>query len=346
MKIKSELFGFLFDCTEALLFTLKNDKGVTIRITNYGAIVTAIEVPDKNGIAGNVVLGFNRLEHYTSKNYLQNYPYFGCVCGRSANRIAGGNLEIDGVAYQLAINNGPNHLHGGLNGFDKKLWGYEMFEEPDRVGVKLTYTSKDMEENYPGNLNVTCTYYLDNKNDFGIEYLAETDKTTVVNLTNHTYFNLTGGSDDIKNHRLTIAAEAITESVELIPTGNLLPVAGTSFDFTSPKKIGDDFLELPEGYDTNYVLNNPEGKLVLAATLEEETTGRKMECYTSQPGIQLYTGYWIPQLLVDGVARFGKFSGVALETQHYPDSVHHENFPSVQLKPGEKYFEKTIYRFL
>lgn len=343
MKIEKTSFGKLKDGREAHLFTLSNQR-ITIKISNYGAIITSVEVPDKNGKPANVVCGFEKLETYISDQYLNSYPYFGSIIGRFGNRIANGHLEIDGKTYEMAINNGPNHLHGGLVGFDKKLWEAETFDKDGTIGVKLTYLSPDGEENYPGNLKTTCIYTLDEDNNFGIEYLATTDKTTVVNLTNHTYFNLTGGKNNILNHKLELTATKMTEMVEQIPTGKIVPVVGTAFDFNTPKELGKEGLEM--GYDDNFVLDNDSGELKYTGCLSEENSGRKIEIYTTQPGMQVYTGYWNPELVIDGEKKFGSFSGIALETQHYPDSVNRPEFPTTLLKPGDQYNEKTIYKFI
>ncbi len=345
MKIQQSLFGNLADGREVSLYTLTNDNKIKINICSYGAIITRIETPDKKGNTGNIVCGFDKLSHYLDNPYLNNYPYFGCIIGRFGNRIAGGNLTIEGKKYQLAINNGPNHLHGGLVGFDKKLWKAEPFEEENSAGVKMSYLSPDGEENYPGTLKVTCIYTLNNNNELTFEYQAATDKTTVVNLTNHTYFNLTCGKENILNHQLKLSATKMTEMKEQIPTGKIVPVKGTPYDFTASKAFKDDLDQLPTGYDDNYVLDNEKGHLMHAGTLEEDTSGRKVEVYTTQPGIQLYTGYWIPELVIDGTKKFGSFGGIALETQHYPDSVNQPDFPSTLLRPGESYNEKTIYKF-
>ncbi len=345
MKLQTTTFGNLKDGREVKLFTLSNDK-TTIKITNYGAIITSIEMPDKHGTVENIVCGFDNLETYIGDEYLGSYPYFGAIIGRFGNRIANGKLEIDGIDYKMAINNGPNHLHGGLTGFDKKLWEAETFEEAGKVGIKLTYLSIDGEENYPGNLIVTCIYTLDEESNFGIEYFAETDKTTVVNLTNHSYFNLTGGKENILNHELELTATKMTEMVEQIPTGKIIPVAGTVFNFTTSKKINRDMKNLPIGYDDNFVLDNESGDLKYIGCLKETISGRKIEVCTTQPGMQVYTGYWNPELVIDGKKKFGSYSGIALETQHYPDSVHHDNFPTTVLKFGEMYNEKTVYKFI
>lgn len=344
MKITKELFGQL-NGEDIDLFTLSNDNNVTIKITNYGAIITSIETPDKEGKTENIVCGFDKFEDYVSEQYLGSYPYFGSIIGRFGNRIAKGKFTLEGKEYTLAVNNGPNALHGGLIGFDRKIWTAEVIDEAGKVGVKLSYTSVDMEEGYPGNLKVTCTYTLNNENELAIEYGAETDKTTILNLTNHSYFNLTAGKENIMNHELVLTAKSVTEAEDMIPTGKIIPVAGTEFDFLTTKKLGKDIGSLEHGYDLNYVLDNDEGSLIYAGTLSEEKSGRSIEVYTTQPGMQLYTGYWNPELVINGEKKFGSYSGVALETQHYPDSINHDNFPSVVLKPGDDYMEKTIYKF-
>lgn len=346
MKLETSLFGKLKDGSEVTLFTITNQNNLSVKIINYGAIITSIEMPDKNGKAENVVCGFEKLETYLSDEYLGSYPYFGAIIGRFGNRIAKGHLEIDGKTYQMAINNGPNHLHGGEIGFDRRLFDTETFQTENQAGVKLTYFSPDLEENYPGNLKVTCIYSLNNLNELDIEYFAETDKTTVVNLTNHTYFNLTGGKEKVLNHELQLNATKMTEMVEQIPTGKILPVAGTPFDFTTSKKLNHRFSEDSMGYDDNFVLDNESGQLKYIGCLKEENSGRKVEIFTTQPGIQVYTGYWNPELVINGEKKFGSFSGVALETQHYPDSVNQPGFPTTILRPGEKYNEKTVYRFV
>jgi aldose 1-epimerase len=343
MKITSSNFGTLKDGSEVKLFSLSNDN-ISIKITNYGAIITAIDMPNKNGSIDNIVCGFEKLDTYLSDDYLGSYPYFGAIIGRFGNRIANGDLEIDGTKYKLAINNGPNHLHGGNVGFDRKLFNAKTFENESEVGVELTYLSPDGEENYPGNLKVTCIYSLNEESEFSIQYYAETDQTTVVNLTNHTYFNLSAFKENILDHELELTATKMTEMVDQIPTGKIKPVVGTAFDFNTPRKLGSSDLET--GYDDNYVFDSEPGELEYIGSLYEGKSGRKVEVYTTQPGMQLYTGYWIPELVIDGKTKFGKYSGVALETQHYPDSVHHSKFPTTLLKPGELYDEKTVYKFV
>ena len=345
MKVTKSLFGKTNEGIEVDLFTLSNDNQVTVKITNYGAIITSIVMPDKTGELDNIACGFEKLEDYLSPEYLGNYPYFGCVCGRCCNRIDKGQFVLEDKKYSLAVNNGPNHLHGGLIGYDRRVWTGETIEESVKVGVKLSLLSPDMEEGYPGNLKITCTYSLNNNNELIIEYTAETDQTTIVNLTNHTYFNLTGGKKNILGHDLQLPAKTYTDLVDSIPTGEIVPVEGTPNDFLVKKKLGQDIAQLSTGYDLNFVLDNEEGELVLAGTLSEETSGRMVEVYTTQPGIQLYTGYWIPELTIDGQKKFGSYSGVALETQHYPDSINKPQFPPVTLAPGQVFYEKTSYIF-
>lgn len=342
MHIKKEIFGHCPNGEKVFLYTLVNPNGIIVRITNYGAIITSIEMADKKGKKENIVLGFNTLNEYLSADYLSNYPYFGAICGRYCNRIAEGKLEVDGVNYQLYINNGPNHLHGGHAGFDKMVWSPKTIEMPDFVGLELKYRSVHLEENYPGNLDVSILYKLTHKNELQIEYKAVTDKKTVINLTNHSYFNLTGGAEKIFGHQLLINSKKRTvNDANLIPTGEIADVTGTPFDFSTTKSVGKDIGTLPDGYDLNYVLDHPGSKMVFAGKLSEGETGRAVSVYTNEPGIQLYTGYYIPAL----GNRFGRYSGLALETQHYPDSPNHPEFPSTELRPGETYKSKTTYLF-
>jgi len=344
MKIQTNLFGQLPEGKEAKLFTLENDNNLTVQITNYGGIITSIEMPDKNGRKENIVCGFNKLVDYLSDEYLESYPYFGAIIGRSGNRIAKGHLNIEGKTYEMAINNGPNHLHGGKTGFDRRLWDAQTFEKEDSVGVELSYLSPHLEENYPGNLKVKCVFSLNNQNELVIEYFAETDQATIVNLTNHSYFNLTGGNENILNHKLKLNASKMTAMKEQIPTGAIVPTDNTPFDFSDFKTFKQDLDKLSTGYDDNFVLDNDKGELKKAGTLKEDKSGRQIEVSTTQPGMQVYTGYWIPELTIDGKKKFGSYAGVALETQHYPDTPHHDNFPSTMLLPDETYNEKTIYK--
>ena len=342
MKIKKEIFGQSPKGEKVFLYTLINPDGITVKITNYGAIITAIEMADNKGSKENVVLGFQTLDEYLSPEYLTNYPYFGAVCGRYCNRIDGGKFELEDVTYQLNINNGPNSLHGGSVGFDRMVWSPKTIEKPDFVGLELKYRSVHLEENYPGNLDVTIIYKLTHKNELQIEYKAVTDRTTVVNLTNHTYFNLTSGKENVFNHYLQVKGKKRTvNSPDLIPTGEIADVAGTPFDFMEAKPIGTRIGELPDGYDLNYVLDNFDSKMICAGKLSEKKSGRKVTVYTTEPALQIYTGYYIPSL----GSRFGRYSGLALETQHYPDSPNHPDFPSTVLRPGETFQSKTTFHF-
>jgi len=342
MKITQKPFGIV-ENKEITLFELTNSKGLTVKIMNYGAIVTSIQIPDKKNYIGEIVMGFDHL-----KQYLESNPYFGAVCGRYANRIAKGSFMVDGKEYKLAINNEPNALHGGLKAFDKRVWSVEkIIEHPDKVGVLLAYISKDMEEGYPGNLRVSVLYSINEDNEFTIHYNAETDKTTVLNLTNHSYFNLNGCKKNIYDHVLTIHAEKYTEVDETsIPTGKLLPVCNTPFDFRTAKKIGQDILKLENGYDHNYVLNKKENELELAAKIEDPDSRRVMEVFTTEPGVQFYSANFLDGTLkrTPGL-NFEKQFSFCLETQHYPDSPNNPSFPDTILKPGDIYLQKTIYRF-
>ncbi len=344
MKVTKTDFGKTKDGKEIFLYTLESTQ-TKVKITNYGCIITSIETPDKNGKLENIACGFDEFNHYVSKQYLDSYPYFGCILGRYANRIANGKYTINGVEYSGVINNGKNHLHGGTEGFDKKVWNVEIFESENNVGLKCSYSSPDGEEGYPGNLNVNCTYTLNNNGKLQIDYEAKTDKETIINLSNHTYFNLTAGKENILNHELELTAKHYTESIDMIPNGKMPSVSGTPFDFTQKKALGKDIKGLADGYDLNMILDNNNGDIVYAGCLSEPKSRRFVKVYTTQPGIQLYTGFWIPELIIDGTSKFGKFSGVALETQHYPDSPNHSNFPSAYLKPNEIFKETTIYEF-
>jgi aldose 1-epimerase len=346
MNLKREQFGYSAKGEKIYLYTLTNDNGVAIKVTNYGCIITSVETPDKSGNNENIVLGFKSLEDYLSDEYINNCPCFGCVCGRYANRISEGRFSIDGEEFSLATNHGEHHLHGGVKGFDKIVWVPKKIEKPNLVGVEFKYRSLDMEEGYPGNADVKVTYTLNHKNEFQIEYSAETDKPTVINLTNHSYFNLSACRENIMGHTLQINAEEYTLADELlIPTGEFGKVAGTPFDFRTPHKVGDKIGELKEGYDLNYVLDNNKGKLIKAGELSEEKSGRTVEVFTSEPGMQLYSGYWIGNLKGKNGEEFCSYMGLALETQHYPDSPNHPDFPGTVLRPGEKFKSKTVYKF-
>ena len=334
---------------KANIYILKNKNGLTVKATNFGAIITAIEVPDKNGKFIDIVQGFDNIEQY-----LQKHPHFGGLIGRYGNRIAGGSFTIDGKKYQLQKNNGNNNLHGGPIGFDKMLHIGETFETEDTVGVIFSRTSPHLEMGFPGELHYKTYYTLTNDNELIITYEATTDKTTHVNLTNHSYFNLDGESSaDLLNHELTIMADYITEfNTELLTTGNLYEVAGTPFDFRSPKSIGQDIdddneqIKFANGYDHNFVLNNSIHSLELAAIARSSKTGIVMEVHTTEPGVQLYTSNNLncPQKGKSGKV-YQSRSSFCLETQHYPDSPNNAEFPPTLLKPGELYESQTVFKF-
>ncbi len=340
-NIEMEKFGVMNDGTTVQLFTLKNDNEIEVSITNYGGIITSLKVPDKNGNIDDVVLGFSDLEKYKS-----GHPFFGAITGRYANRIAKGRFELNGEVYELATNNGENHLHGGVEGFDKKYWEAEVNEEENSVTFR--YLSPDGEEGYPGNLDVNVTYTLTNKNELRIDYYATTDKSTVINLTNHSYFNLSGDpSRGILDHLLTINADRYTTVDDgLIPTGELRSVHGTPFDFTKPEYVGARIDSIPPGYDHNFVLNNPNSGVRKIATLKHEKSGRIMEVYTDKPGVQLYTGNFLDGSLKDLQGNpIERYAALCLETQAFPDSPNKPNFPSAVLNPDETYETTTIYQF-
>ena len=331
------------------LYTLKNRNGTEIAITNYGGIVVSLKTVDKLGRMANVALGFDRFE-----GYLTPPPYFGAIIGRYGNRIAKGKFKLDGKDYTLAKNNGENSLHGGNEGFDKKVWAAESQSTPGSQTLVLKYTSKDGEEGYPGTLDVTVTYTLNDSDDLSIDYKAKTDKATVLNLTNHTYFNLAGeGQGDILDHSMTINASRFTPvDSGLIPTGELKNVEGTPFDFRKPLSIGarinaaDDQIKLGGGYDHNYVLDRTGSGLELAARASESTTGRVLEVWTTEPAVQFYTGNFLDGTLIGATNRpYPKRSGFCLETQHYPDSPNQPAFPTTVLKPGEEYKSTTVWKF-
>ncbi|QZT36699.1 galactose mutarotase [Halosquirtibacter xylanolyticus] len=345
MKISTQTFGATKNGKEVSIFTLENENQTIVKITNYGAIITDIQTPDKKGDLDHIVLGFDKFEDYVSQEYIDGCPYFGAVCGRVANRIKEGTFSIDNTEYKLAINNGPNALHGGIIGFDKVVWDATTEEMEEAVSVKLNYLSVDGEEGYPGNMKVEVTYTLTKNNDLLVKYNATTDQKTIVNLTNHTYFNLNGANDTIKDHDVVMNAQAITPVTEnLIPTGDYLDVTETPFDFTEKKSLGLQIDELPDGYDVNFVLNK-EKDAEFAGTLSHQATGRSVSVFTTQPGMQIYTGYYIPEFTGHDNKKYGRYMGVALETQHFPDSVNQPNFPSVVLEPGQTFEELTRFHF-
>lgn len=344
-SVMKEAFG-TYDGLAVYLFTLTNRNGMTVKITNYGAIITQILVPDKNGKLGDVVLGYDSL-----KDYVANNPYFGCIAGRFANRIAKGKFTLDGKEYTLAVNNGNNSLHGGIRGFDKVVWVASEFSDSSKVGLTLNYFSKDGEEGYPGNLHTVVTYTLDNTNSLAIRIEAVTDKPTPMNLCNHTYFNLSEADTSILGHELTLYASRFTEvNDELIPTGNLPAVAGTPMDFTTPHAIGERISRVPGGapggYDHNYVLDHPAGQLAPAALFFDPRTGRQVEVLTTQPGVQFYSGNFLDGTIHGkGGKVYYKNWGFCLETQHFPDSPNQPSFPNTILRPGQKFQEETVWKF-
>jgi len=348
MSIKTESFGRTPQGEQVQLYVLTNANGVKAQIMDYGATVVSLEVPDRDGKMADVVLGYDNL-----RDYIKNSPYFGAIVGRYGNRIAKGRFTLEGVEYTLAKNNGENHLHGGIKGFDKVLWKSESVNKPNAVGVKFSYLSKDGEEGYPGNLDCSVTYLLTNDNELKIEYLATTDKPTPVNLTHHGYFNLTGCERDILGHELMLKADRFTPvDSGLIPTGELRPVKGTVMDFTKPTPIGarinsdDQQIKFGGGYDHNWVLKRTGRGLSPAARVYEPSSGRIMEVLTTEPGVQCYSGNFLDGTITGkgGIVYKHRY-GFCLETQHYPDSPNKPNFPSVILRPGQKYAQTTIYRF-
>jgi aldose 1-epimerase len=337
--IKQEQWG-VADDRAVSLFTLTNERGFEVSITNYGGAVVSLQAPDRKGTYGDVVLGFDKLA-----DYVRNQLYFGGLIGRYANRIARGRFSLDGVEYQLSQNDGPNHLHGGVRGFNKRVW--EVIDPLADAGRTLTlqYLSRDGEEGYPGNLRARVTYTLA-ANELRIDYEAMADRDTVVNLTNHSYFNL-AGRGDILNHELTLHADAFTPVTEdLIPTGEIRAVASTPWDFTQGKAVGKD-LAAAGGYDHNFVLNDYDGSLRTAVRLYEPVSGRVLEILTTQPGVQFYSGNFLDGTLTGkGGMVYNKYAALCLEPQHFPDSPNHPNFPSTVLRPGELYRQVSVYRFL
>jgi aldose 1-epimerase len=342
MSIKKQAFGKTEDGKNVDLYTLTNSTGLNAKIMTYGGIVTSLQVPDRNGNFADIVLGCDSLDEY-----IKGSPYFGALIGRFGNRIAKGKFTLDGVEYTLATNNGPNHLHGGIKGFDKVVWTAKPVETKEGPSLKLTYKSRDGEEGYPGNFSCTVVYTLTDNNELKISYEAKTDKDTIVNLTHHSYFNLGGfSSGDVLGHELIINADHFTPvDKTLIPTGEIKAVKGTPWDFTRPTAIGSRIKQVEGGYDHNYVLNSSGGSLALAASVYEPKTGRVLEVSTTEPGIQFYSGNFLDGSVKGKGAVYNKHNGFCLEAQHFPDSPNRPNFPSVVLKPGEKYTQLTVHRF-
>ena len=342
-------FGRTPDGKAVDIYTLTNARGMQVRAITYGAIIQGIRVPDKTGRPGDVTLGFDSLD-----GYLTSSPFFGAIVGRYANRIAKGRFALDGKTYQLATNNGLNHLHGGLRGFDKVVWEAEPFQHGDTVGVRLSHTSPDGDEGYPGTLVAHVTYMLTPANELIVDYAATADKATPVNLSQHSYFNLAGeGSGDILGHLLTIAADRYTPvDSTLIPIGDLASIVGTAFDFRAPTPIGahigqpDPQLKNGRGYDHNFVLNRTGPGLVRAVRVLEPTTGRTLDISTTEPGLQFYSGNFLDGTITGkGGHVYKQHDGFCLETQHFPDSPNHPAFPSTILRPGETYGSRTVFAF-
>ncbi len=349
-SLPKEPFGKTPDGHEVFLYTLKNASGMEVKITNYGGTVESVKVKDRKGKFDDVVLGFSNVEGYTAKI---NTAYFGALIGRYGNRIARGTFSLDGKTYHIPTNDGPNMLHGGTVGFNKRIWEAKDVSTADEPALELHYLSPDGEQGFPGNLDVTVRYSLDNKNGLHIDYYAKTDKDTVLNLTNHSYFNLRGaGSATVLTHRVSIDADRFTPiNSTLIPTGKLESVAGTPFDFRKPMDVGarigarSEQLRLAKGYDHNFVLNHPGDLNKVAVRVTEPTSGRVLEVFTTQPGVQFYSGNFLEGNMrgIGGVYRHR--SALCLEAQHFPDSPNHPNFPTTVLHPGEEFHQTTIYRF-
>jgi len=347
VRVTQSSFGKTADRTAVDLYTLRNKNGMEAAIMTYGGIVVSLKTPDRNGNIDDVVLGFDSLD-----GYLKGHPYFGALIGRYGNRIGKARFTLNGKEYTLAKNNGENHLHGGIKGFDKAVW--KGMDIPNSAAIELRYTSKDGEEGYPGTLQATVVYWLTDRDELKIDYTASTDRDTVLNLTNHMYFNLAGaGNGDILGHEMTIFADRFTPvDAGLIPTGELRAVSGTPFDFTQPHLVGerinaaDEQIRIGKGYDHNFVLNSGIGTLAQAARVREPRSGRVMEVMTTEPGVQFYTGNFLDgSLRGKGGKVYGARSAFCLETQHFPDSPNKPGFPPVVLRVGERYQSTTVYRF-
>jgi aldose 1-epimerase len=348
-SITKKPYGRMPDGTAVDIYTLTNKNGLEATITTYGGIVVTLKVPDRDGKLGDIVLGRPSLD-----DYIKDSPFFGALIGRYGNRIAKGKFTLDGKTYTLAVNDGPNHLHGGVKGFDKVVWQAKPKDTPEGPALELTYVSKDGEEGYPGTLTATATYTLTNANELKVDYVATTDKATVVNLTNHSYFNLDGdGSPSILDEDLQLMASRFTPIDKTsIPLGELRPVAGTPFDFLKPHKIGerinadDEQIRNGQGYDHNFVVDGTAGQLRPAAKAFSAKTGRLMEILTTEPGVQFYSGNFLTARLIGKNGQpYAKRSGFCLETQHFPDSPNEPSFPSTELKPGQTYKSTTVHRF-
>ncbi len=346
MQIAKEPFGEI-DSQSVDLFTLENDNGLTVKITTYGGTVTSIVVPDSKGNRSDIVCGFDTLAGYFADEYKANSPYFGCLVGRYAARIKDGKFTIDGREYQVATNDGPNHLHGGVRGFDKRVWGVAgTSEDAASVALSLALTSEDGEESFPGTVKVVVEYRLTNDNELRINYQAETDRATPLSLTNHTYFNLNGFQDKILDHVLQLKSDRCLVPDETnVPVGEEAAVAGTAADFNEPRRIGDAFGELPLGFEHFYAFPKPVGLLEKVAEVSEPASGRKLEVLSTEPGTLFYTGrYTSDALRRESGAQFGQFRAFCIETSKYPNGPNIDGAPRSVLQPGEKYDETTIYK--
>ena len=338
LAIQSEPYGTTTDGQEITQFLLSNDKGMSVSIISYGAIVTALYLPDRAGKSENITLGFNTLAEYEKKG-----PYFGAICGRYANRIAEGKFSLDGKEYQLAQNIHPSHLHGGEQGFDKKVWAAESFSDNSEVGVRLNYVSPDGEEGYPGKLTLRVVYSLNNDNELKIDYTATSDQATPINVTNHCYWNL-AGTGNILDHELVLNCDRYLPVSDIaIPIGELAAVKETPMDFTSAHKIGERIKQVEGGYDHCWVINSAENQPALCARVKDPQSGRIMEISTTEPGVQFYTGNFLDGTEASG--GYEKHGGFCLETQHFPNSPNQPKFPNTILKPGKVYQQTTIHKF-
>jgi aldose 1-epimerase len=345
MKITTTPFGAV-DGVDVDLYTLENDNGVIARITNYGGIVTSLVVPDAQGGRADIVCGFDTLDGYFSEAYKANSPYFGCLVGRYAARVKDGRFTVDGEDFQVATNDGPNHLHGGIKGFDKRVWTAAAFEDTEGLCLELKRTSPDGEEGYPGRLEVLVIYRLNNENELSIDYQAQTDKATPLSLTNHTYFNLGGFTDRILNHKAMIAADRFLVPDDTnVPVGDEFEVAGTVWDYKAPKPIGDVFEESEMGFETYYVFSKPVGTFAKVASFSDETSGRTLEVSSSEPGMLFYTGFYTSdELKRESGAGFGPFRAFCCETSRYPNGPNIAGAPDSILKPDSKYESKTVFK--
>jgi aldose 1-epimerase len=344
-QISHKPFGTTPSGDEVTEYALTNIHGLEMRVMNYGCTITSLKVPDRDGVLGDIVLGFDTLEGYLSSPH-----YFGCIIGRCAGRIAKGTFQLDGITYHLPINQSPHHLHGGNKGFDKVIWKAKPFQNESGVGIDFHYLSPDGEEGYPGNLSVIVRYFLSNENALLMEYGGQSDKPTIINLTQHSYFNLAGRGDILKHGLQIIANRFLPLDANKVPAGELMQVSDTPFDFTTPQLVLNSFLKpdsqtaIAKGLDHCWVLNKTEESTSHAATLFDPDSGRMMDIFTTEPGLQVYTGNYLEGIGKNGIS-YGPYSGIALETQHFPDAPNQKDFPSIVLRPGETYSTKTIWRF-